>query len=104
MTFASLKKSSPSASPESISVDDFIDDAENYARGKSKVVPLRPGASAGSGAPLHSHCFTLSDEDWLKLSLLSDRSGISRSRLLRILLGDLLPETDLPRFLASQVR
>ncbi|GAB3012101.1 replication protein RepA [Bowmanella dokdonensis] len=104
MTFASLKKKSPSASPESLSVDDFIDDAENYARGISKVVTLHPEPPGYSGEPLRSHCFTLSEEVWGKLDRLSELSGISRSRLLRILLNDLQPETDLPRFLASQVR
>jgi predicted DNA-binding protein len=107
MTFASLKKSSPSASPEAISVDEFIEDAENYARGLNKVVRLHSCAAA----PVEGHCepvkttsVTLTKEAREKLDLLACRTGISRSRLMRIWLAGVEVELEKDLYLASQVR
>ncbi|GAA0363756.1 hypothetical protein GCM10009092_30170 [Bowmanella denitrificans] len=105
MTFASLKKKSPSASPEQVSVDDFIDEANLYAMGLSKVVPLHPADHQQDVAePFKSHCFTLSIQAREKLDQLCEATGISRSRLLRIMLNELHPELDKARYLASQIR
>lgn len=107
MTFASLKKSSPSASPEAVSVDEFIEDAENYARGLSRVVRLHPSEPAlveGHCEPLRTTSVTLTKEAREKLDLLACRTGISRSRLMRIWLAGVELEVEKDRYLASQVR
>ncbi|WP_088330475.1 CopG family transcriptional regulator [Lacimicrobium sp. SS2-24] len=107
MTFASLKKNSPSASPNAVSVDEFIEDAENYARGLNKVIRLHPGATAdqqGHGAPLKTTSVTLTTEARATLEQLAATTGISRSRLMRIWLAGVEIELEKDRYLASQVR
>lgn len=107
MTFASLKKSSPSASPKAVSVDDFIEDAENYARGLNKVVRLHPSATTtgeGQCEPLRTTSVTLTTEAREKLDLLCEQTGISRSRLMRIWLAGVEVELEKDLYLASQVR
>ncbi|ALS97324.1 ribbon-helix-helix protein, CopG family [Lacimicrobium alkaliphilum] len=107
MTFASLKKSSPSASPEAISVDEFIEDAENYARGLNKIVRLHPSVAAteeGHCEPLRTTSVTLTKEAREKLDLLASATGVSRSRLVRIWLAGVEVELEKALYLASQVR
>ncbi|GGD50802.1 hypothetical protein [Lacimicrobium alkaliphilum] len=107
MIFASLKKSSPSASPEAVSVDEFIEGAENYARGLKKVVRLHPSTvvtKEGHYEPLKTTSVTLTAEARNTLDLLSAQTGISRSRLMRIWLAGVEVELEKDHYLASQVR
>lgn len=107
MTFASLKKSSPSASPKAVSVDEFIEDAENYARGLNKVIRLHPSAATeaqGHCEPVKTTSVTLTAEAREKLDQLSAQTGISRSRLMRIWLAGVEVELEKDLYLASQVR
>lgn len=114
MTFANLKKKSLSASPEvsrprAVSVEDFIEQAEHYARGLCGVLPFRTEQpvvvpATQDDGPLKQSCAYLSADAKDKLDRLSAVTGISRSRLVRIWLSEVHPERDAPRFIASQVR
>ncbi|MDF2178532.1 hypothetical protein P2G88_09725 [Aliiglaciecola sp. CAU 1673] len=112
MTFANLKKRSPSVNTDAVktvSVEAFIQEAENYARGLSNVLPFDAAAHESDiahhdGGPLKQSSAYLSAEGKERLDRLSELTGISRSRLVRIWLSELHPESDAPKYLASQVR
>ncbi|MBU3021516.1 ribbon-helix-helix domain-containing protein [Aestuariibacter sp. A3R04] len=91
MSLSSLKKSKPSVERVcAVSVDDFIDDAVNYASGQDSVVrTLYPslktnGKPHSHGEPMRRATFTLSEESIEQLKSLSAQTGICRSRLIRI--------------------
>lgn len=91
MSLSSLKKSKPSVERVSaVSVDDFINDAVNYASGQESVVrTLYPaqnefGSTIAQTVPMRRATFTLSEETIEQLKILSSNTGICRSRLIRI--------------------
>lgn len=109
MSFSNLKRKSPSANREALAVDDFIQQAEHYARGENtqaKVVKLVPDKSAGKNdlSRLKPCTHTLSLQAKARLEVLAGQTGLSRSRLLRILLCDLPPEQILALTKNSKVR
>lgn len=91
MSLSSLKKSKPSVERVSaVSVDDFINDAVNYASGQEGVVrTLYPTQNQSEKTciqadPMRRATFTLSEETIEQLKTLSSQTGICRSRLIRI--------------------
>lgn len=114
MTFSSLKKKSQSANRKQFTVDEFIEDALNYANGHSKVVSIHRNHqperhemiknSCHEHKPLRHATFTLSEESIETLAKLSVQTDISRSRLLRIWLDEMSQHPDFRLFFKSDVR
>lgn len=94
MPFTSLKRKSPASEKSRLSLDAFIDAAEDYAAGKSNVFPLTKGRMYfpnKRSKKVHA-TFTLSPEAKHKLDVCAEQTGISRSRLIRIWLDKLGPD------------
>lgn len=115
MGFTNLKRNSLSAIDKAVTLDEFIDDAELYARGKSRKPHLRAvtshpgdiqvGVKEGtpSPEPMKRANFTLTGDALNRLIAASEETGISRSRLIRIWLDQLSPE-QLAQFTRSTVK
>ena len=107
MSLASLKKHSPSVKRRSLSVDEFIDDVVNYQQGLTNIVEFKPQCSSshqGATRPGFKRAtFTLGDEAIHALDGFAQRSGIAKSRLIRIWL-DQLDDKELVRYQKSNVK
>ena len=106
MTLANLKKREPSVKRPVLSVDEFIDEADFYAKGMSKVIPL-PGSKATEDEhdPVFKRAtFTLGETAISQLNQLSMVTGIAKSRLIRIWLHETSAEQDLTHYHASAVK
>jgi hypothetical protein len=96
MSLCSLKKSRPTVKTIAhVSVEDFIDDALAYANGlvavpaSSNVTPIRSiKDNAPTQKPMKRRTFTLSEQCIDNLDALSQRTGIAKSRLVRILVNN----------------
>ncbi|MDP4536026.1 replication protein RepA [Alkalimonas collagenimarina] len=89
------KKSTPSEKPK-VSVDDFIEDANNYAMGLPKVVSLRqqlPDEEQGPRLPMRHATFTLSPEAIEALNQLSELTGEAKSKIVRHLVLQAMEQT-----------
>ena len=106
MTLANLKKCSPSVSRQAMSVEDFIDGADYYQQGLSKVVPLPSCKLTESEADktLRRATFTLGDKAISTLDELCVRTGIAKSRLIRIWLDEQSRRADIATYLTSTVK
>lgn len=106
MTLANLKKRAPSASRPVMSVDDFIEDAEYYANGLSKVVNLPcPKVNSEPGeVALKRATFTLGEPALTQLSSLSERTGVPKSRLIRIWLDNEQQDGNILVYLNSEIK
>lgn len=89
MSLTDLKKSvvKRKEAKKTVNVDDFIEDALNYAKGKPKVV------SAPSSVPVKKikknfrHAtFTLNEQAINQLQYLADETKLAKSHIIRILL------------------
>ncbi len=111
MSLCSLRKSQPSAKPVCVSVNDFINQAIDYANGERAFIQHgRIGGTlvaGGKADPLGKHkkhaTFSLSEEAIAQLSTLSERTGISRSRLIRILIDQQLQTGSDSKLIQSNV-
>lgn len=105
MSLASLKRLGPSAKQPkpAISLDDFIQDAERYAKGQSpKVVALRSKNSVKQSSNRSKRAtFTLGDKAIAQLNALAEQTGNNKSRLIRIWL-DSLSEQEIKKYKASK--
>ena len=83
MSLSSLKKSAPSAEhlPQ-VSVDEFIQGAEFYARGLKLVHNAEHECETDE--PMKRATFTLGKVAIAKLNALSAQTGIAKSRLIRL--------------------
>ncbi len=106
MTLANLKKRAPSANRPVMSIDDFIEDAEYYANGLSKVVnlPCQNMATEHSEKALKRATFTLGEPALTQLNSLSERTGIPKSRLIRIWLDAEQRDGNILVYLNSQIK
>ncbi|MGY5451068.1 replication protein RepA [Agarivorans sp. MS3-6] len=89
MSLTDLKKQSLSRNKrKKISVDDFINDAENYAQGKPSVATLKAEAKPPKKAhPNFRHCtFTFDNLAIVQLQQASTQHTLPKSKLLRMLL------------------
>lgn len=91
MPFTSLKRKLPASDKRCLSLDEFIDDAENYAAGRDNVFPISNGRSEQRGIKVKkiNATFSLTPQAKQKLDRCSRQTGISRSRLIRIWLDGL---------------
>ncbi|MBY5993895.1 ribbon-helix-helix domain-containing protein [Ferrimonas balearica] len=102
MSLLNLKRTSPLDSKPDCDVDAFINGAVAYGAGQSTVVALH-GGQGGRVRRCKRATFTLSEEAIERLALLSRRTGIPKSRLIRIWLDQVDWNRDLERLIASPV-
>ncbi|WP_417761089.1 replication protein RepA [Shewanella sp.] len=99
MSLTDLKRQQIKKKPSSVSIEDFIDDANNYAQGKpSKVAAEAAETQAKSNntakdkekvAKQFRHAtFTLTEQSIGQLDELSLQTGIAKSKLLRIFIAN----------------
>lgn len=101
MSLADLKKKNHTKAKRNFSIDEFIDDANNYAVGKPEIVSadlqqkshklaqeIAETVSCEVDKPFKHATFTLSDEIIVQLNDLASKTKISKSRLLRILVNE----------------
>ena len=90
MSFSSLKKSTQLDRPRLVTADQFIDDAVSYASGvrsgltKKERLMVVPHA-VNVDTKMKRATFTLSSETIDNLADVAKRTGISKSRIIRIL-------------------
>ncbi len=110
MALTDLKKNSTRSTKPTLTVDEFIADAENYAMGQLQpaagpVMRSAVAQSAGPGAeshveagvekgPMRHATFTLSQQAIDALTALSQQTGLSKSKLLRQLILQLESTTN----------
>lgn len=106
MTLTNLKKRAPSASRPVMSVDEFIEEADYYAHGLSKVVTLssRVGQFGRSDKALKRATFTLGEPALSQLATFSEQTGIAKSRLIRIWLDKQSEHNNTFDYVNSQVK
>lgn len=106
MTLASLKKRAPSADRPVMSVEEFIDEAELYANGMSKVVilPCTGTDNQDKNAVLKRATFTLGETALAQLNVLSTRTSIPKSRLIRIWLDNEKQDGNILNYMNSQIK
>lgn len=90
MSLSDLRKKPASPKPLPCNVDEFIENAQNYAKGLDNVVRLRPLECSPppneSKLPFRKATFTLSEACIEALGNLSDETGLSKSHLIRLLI------------------
>lgn len=124
MSLSDLKKSKK-AQPKkrAFTIDEFIEDADNYAQGAPQIVS--PKDSKGDNAltehglnkgqkpksdtarPFRHATFTLSEESIQSLNELAAQSDLAKSHIIRILISELSSqdkEEQLSRLLGSETR
>lgn len=99
MSLTDLKRKKPKHDRKAVSVDDFIEDANNYAFGKQTVVGQSPQMQQSTedflrgldkkSVKIYRHAtFTLTEKSISQLNELSKNSQIAKSKLLRMLIDD----------------
>lgn len=86
MALRDLKKKSLPSNKPGFTIDQFIDDANNYALGLPRIVSLRkqlPEEDDMPRLPMRHATFTLSEEAIRALSELSALTGEPKSKLIR---------------------
>lgn len=89
MALSDLKKKSLQSNKPCFTVDEFIDDAHNYALGLPQIVSLRqllPDEDDQPRLPMRHATFTLSEEAISALNELSALTGEPKSKLIRKLI------------------
>lgn len=90
MALSDLKKKSLQSNKPNFTVDEFIDDANNYALGLPQIVSLRKllpeEEETAHRVPMRHATFTLSEEAILALAELSELTGEPKSKLIRKLI------------------
>ena len=92
MSLTDLKRKKPKQVIKVVSVEDFIEDANNYASGKARILaipPVEPKGLDKKSAKLYRHAtFTLTETSIAQLDLLAKETKVAKSRLLRILIDE----------------
>lgn len=94
MALTDLKKNSTRSTKQTLTVDEFIADADNYAMGQLQPAagPVMRHVAAANAAPVAEQgpmrhaTFTLSQQAIDALTALSQQTGVSKSKLLRQLI------------------
>ncbi|QIR14251.1 ribbon-helix-helix domain-containing protein [Shewanella aestuarii] len=105
MSLTDLKRKKPKQIRKAVSVDDFIEDANNYAFGKQTVVGESPQMQQSTqdflqgldkkSTKIYRHAtFTLTEKSIAQLNELSKTTQIAKSKLLRMLIDDFYRLTD----------
>ncbi|MCP3127570.1 MULTISPECIES: replication protein RepA [Shewanella] len=98
MSLTDLKRKKPKQIITPVSVDDFIEDANNYALGKASLLAAPPtNVQRGldkKSAKIYRHAtFTLTETSISQLDILSKDTKVAKSRLLRILIEEFSQRT-----------
>ena len=95
MSLTDLKRKKPKDTHEKVSVDEFIEDANNYALGlaSGQVVPntkeeLLKGLDKKSTRIYRHATFTLTEKSISQLDEIAKTNKVAKSKLLRILIDD----------------
>lgn len=109
MSLSSLKKSTQSDRPRLVTVDQFIDDAVSYAHGIGGNYMQRKALHVIEGekerpTKMRRATFTLTEDVMDKLTVISERTGIAKSRLIRILVTRQIKRLNDNALLDSKVR
>ena len=104
MSLSDLKKSKKNkVKKKNFTVDEFISDAEDYAKGAPKIVSgenlnleqaiaIAKQRDLGSNKPKRHATFTLSEDAIEQLEVLAKESSLAKSHILRILINELSNE------------
>ena len=102
MSLADLKKKQLKINVKKLSIEDFIDDAQAYALGKSIIGQKsvkkkldRAKANRTARARAKHATFSLSEDCIAQLSELAHQTGINKSKLIRILIDKANSQDDL---------
>jgi len=109
MSLSSLKKSTQSDRPKLVTVDQFIDDAVAYAHGTNGKYAQRQklhivGDKRDAYPKMRRATYTLTSDTMDALTQLAERTGITKSRLIRILVANHMRKSNDNALLDSQVR
>ena len=119
MSLADLKKQNTNRVRREFSIDEFIDDATNYAAGRPEIVSPDLIAQSQmltqkiaqsvkqtkeSDKPFKHATFTLSEDIIDQLKELSDKTDIPKSRLLRILVNNFYYEENPNELFLSNIK
>ncbi|MGL4711231.1 MAG: ribbon-helix-helix domain-containing protein [Shewanella sp.] len=91
MSLTDLKRKKPKQIIKAVSVDDFIEDANNYALGKASLLTAHAIAKGldKKSTKIYRHAtFSLTENSIDQLDALSKSTRIAKSRLLRILINE----------------
>lgn len=92
MSLTDLKRKKKKIHQANISVEDFIEDANNYAQGKPSMVEgqdiITKGLDKKTTKIFRHATFTLTEKSIDQLSQLSKDTNIAKSRLLRIFIQE----------------
>jgi predicted DNA-binding protein len=106
MSLADLKRKAAAKKRKKIDIDDFIEDAASYAKGKSILAPnldVNTAADKKRQRNFKNATFTLSPAHIEQLNDLAEHSGFAKSRILRLLIEQLAngENSDLNQLLES---
>lgn len=124
MSLSDLKKSKKAQTKKrDFTIDEFIEDADNYAKGVPQLVSAESDkvdnvaaaidmakahrAKSDSAKPFRHATFTLSEESIVALNELAARSDLAKSHIIRILISELSTkdkEEQISRLLGSNIR
>ncbi|MEL4247679.1 replication protein RepA [Shewanella xiamenensis] len=97
MSLTDLKRKKPKQVIKTVSIEDFIEDANNYALGKASILAVPPAEPKGldkKSAKIYRHAtFTLTETSITQLDGLAKGTKIAKSRLLRILIDEFCQKT-----------
>ncbi|QBF84393.1 replication protein RepA [Shewanella maritima] len=99
MSLTDLKRKLPKNRRKAVSVDDFIEDANNYAFGKKSLIDgeqppqqttaeFIKGLDKNSAKVYRRATFTLTEKSISQLDEINQNSNIAKSKILRILIDD----------------
>jgi hypothetical protein len=97
MSLTDLKRKKQKTERPKLSVDDFIEDADNYAFGKPSVLDpneakspakQKKGLDKASSKSYRHATFTLTENSISQLDALSKQTKMAKSKLLRILIDE----------------
>lgn len=90
MSLADLKNNKSKSQVKTLSIDDFIDDAVAYSQGKSTLgrqgmAPPKKRKKTNRSSRCKRATFSLSDQCIVQLNELAQKTGINKSRLIRMM-------------------
>ncbi|MCH4293708.1 MULTISPECIES: ribbon-helix-helix domain-containing protein [Shewanella] len=95
MSLTDLKRKKPKLDRDKISVEDFIEDANNYALGRPTIIDeegrnlrIKLGLDKSTTKVYRHATFSLTTKSIEQLDDLAKQTGIAKSKLLRILIKE----------------
>ncbi|MBB1269920.1 replication protein RepA [Shewanella sp. SR44-3] len=88
MSLTDLKRKKLKPKPKSISADEFISDADNYAMGNKAQSLIKPGLNKTNSSLYRHATFTLTEHSISQLDTLAMNNKLAKSKILRLLIDD----------------